>query len=65
MRYGHVLDTSTQNGIMNPGMLYEAPFTDLHSDGLDGMFNNDADIEGIITIVSEFNKGADVKESAA
>lgn len=29
------------------------------------MFNNDADIEGIITIVSEFNKGADVKFGAA
>ncbi|MBW4605168.1 MAG: hypothetical protein KME29_37875 [Calothrix sp. FI2-JRJ7] len=60
-----IIDQLTQNGIMDPGMLYEAPFTDLHSDGLDGMFNNDADIEGIITIVSEFNKGADVKFGAA
>lgn len=60
-----IIDYLTQNGVMDPGMLYEAPFTDLHSDGLDGMFSDDADIEGIIAIVNEFNKGADVKFGAA
>ncbi len=28
----------TQNGSMDPGLLYEAPFTDLHDEGLDGLF---------------------------
>jgi hypothetical protein len=31
----------TQNGTMGPGLLYEPPFTDLHIEGLDGIFGDD------------------------
>jgi type I restriction enzyme, R subunit len=60
-----IIDYLTQNGVMDPGKLYEAPFTNLHQDGLDGVFSNDNDIEGIIAIVTEFNKNADFREGAA
>lgn len=26
----NIIDYLTQNGVMNPGLLYEPPFTDLH-----------------------------------
>jgi type I restriction enzyme, R subunit len=46
-------------------MLYEAPFTNLHQDGLEGVFSNDGDIEEIIAIVSEFNSNADARFDVA
>ncbi len=58
-----IIDYLTQNGTLDPGMVYEAPFTDLHQDGLDGLFSNDNDIEGIIAIVGSFNANAGVKFS--
>jgi type I restriction enzyme, R subunit len=53
----NIIDYLTQKGVMDPGMLYEAPFTDLHDEGLDGVFGND-DAGEIIDIVSEFNQVA-------
>jgi type I restriction enzyme, R subunit len=55
-----IIDYLTQNGVIDPGMLYEGQFADLHQDGLDGVFRNDNDIEGIITIVGSFNANAGV-----
>nr|WP_232279022.1 type I restriction-modification enzyme R subunit C-terminal domain-containing protein [Geotalea uraniireducens] len=31
----------TQNGTMDPGLLYEPPFTDIHDEGLDGVFGDE------------------------
>lgn len=39
---------------MDPGLLYEHPFTDLYQGGLDGVFN-DADADAIVAIVQSFN----------
>ena len=50
-----IIDYLTQNGIMNPGLLYEPPFTDLHHKGLDGVFEDD-DAEQIVSLVRSFNK---------
>ena len=36
-----IISYLTQNGIMNPGLLYEPPFTDIHNEGLDGVFGDD------------------------
>ena len=36
-----VVSYLTQNGAMDPGLLYESPFTDLHDEGLDGVFGDD------------------------
>lgn len=50
-----IIDYLTQNGVMDPGLLYQPPFTDLHYEGLDGIFEaNDAD--QIIAIVRSFNQ---------
>jgi type I restriction enzyme, R subunit len=54
----NIIDYLTQNGVMNPGLLYESPFTDLHDRGLDGVFNeNDAD--SLVSIVRSFNETVD------
>ncbi|MBW4511102.1 MAG: DEAD/DEAH box helicase family protein [Scytonematopsis contorta HA4267-MV1] len=53
----NIIDYLTQKGVMDPGMLYEPPFTDLHDEGLDGVFGDD-DAGEIIDIVSEFNQVA-------
>ncbi len=43
---------------MNPGLLYEPPFTDIHDEGLDGVFDDDAADE-IVALVKAFNQKAD------
>lgn len=50
-----IIDRLTQNGMMEPGQLYEPPFTGLHHEGLDGAFGDvDADaIVGIIAVINE------------
>ncbi|NEQ63423.1 MAG: heavy metal transporter, partial [Moorea sp. SIO4A1] len=53
-----IIDYLTQNGVMDPGLLYEPPFTDLHYEGLDGVFNED-DADLIITTVRSFNETVD------
>jgi len=50
-----IIDYLTQNGLMNPGLLYEPPFTDLHQEGLDGVFADD-DADNIVNIVRSFNE---------
>ena len=50
-----IIDYLTQNGVMNPGLLYESPFTDVHSNGLDGVFNDD-DADRIVSLVRSFSK---------
>ena len=36
-----IISYLTRNGCMDPGLLYEPPFTDLHTEGLDGVFGDD------------------------
>ena len=45
---------------MDPGLLYESPFIDIHSEGLDGVFNDDQ-AEEIISIVRSFNETVDAE----
>ena len=40
---------------MNPGLLYEPPFTDIHDEGLDGVFNDD-EADDLVTLVRSFNE---------
>ena len=53
-----IIDYLTQNGVMNPGILYESPFTDIHYQGLDGVFNED-DADQIVMLVRSFNETVD------
>lgn len=50
-----IIDYLTQNGVMDPGLLYEPPFTDLHDEGLDGLFQ-EPDADNIIALVRSFNE---------
>ncbi|MBD2451971.1 hypothetical protein H6G76_33620 [Nostoc sp. FACHB-152] len=50
-----IIDYLTQNGVMDAGLLYEPPFTDLHYEGLDGVFGSD-DADGIVSIVQSFSE---------
>ncbi|MBD2261137.1 DEAD/DEAH box helicase family protein [Pseudanabaena sp. FACHB-2040] len=59
-----IIDYLTQKGVMDLGQLYEAPFSDFHSDGLDGVFK-DADADQIITIIRSFNDTVGFQFSAA
>jgi type I restriction enzyme, R subunit len=60
----NIIDYLTQNGVMDPGLLYEPPFTDLHHQGLDGVFEDD-DADRIVAIVRSFNKTVEVDFGAA
>jgi type I restriction enzyme R subunit len=52
-----IIDKLTKGGVMDPGQLYEPPFTGLHYQGLDGAFG-DGDAEEIVTIISGINERA-------
>lgn len=60
----NIIDYLTQNGIMDPGTLYESPFTDSHPAGLDGMFE-DNEADNLVAIIRSFNENVDVKYGAA
>lgn len=51
----YIVDHLTQNGVMDIGLLYQQPFTDLHYEGLDGVFATD-DADQIVSIVRSFNE---------
>ena len=49
---------------MDPGLLYEPPFTDLHHKGLDGVFE-DNDADQIVLLLGSFNETVGVEFGAA
>jgi type I restriction enzyme R subunit len=49
-----VISYLTQNGTMDPGLLYEPPFTDIHNEGLDGVFGDEGATK-IIHLLGEIN----------
>jgi type I restriction enzyme R subunit len=59
-----IIDYLTQNGVMDPGLLYEPPFTDSHPEGLDGVFSDD-DANQIISLVRSFNEPVEASFGAA
>ena len=52
-----IINYLTQNGVMDPGLLYESPFTDIHSEGLDGVFD-DTNAKRIVGIIRSINENA-------
>jgi type I restriction enzyme R subunit len=46
----HVIDHLTQNGVMEPRLLYESPYTDLNPAGLDGVFG-EQEAQNIVQIL--------------
>jgi len=52
-----IIDLLTTNGIMDPAQLYEAPYTDLSSNGLDGVFG-DGEAGAIVGILKTIKENA-------
>jgi type I restriction enzyme, R subunit len=52
-----IVDRLTKGGVMEPGQLYEPPFTGLHYQGLDGAFGDD-DADVIVSILTDLNRRA-------
>ena len=52
-----IIDHLTQNGVMDAGLLYEPPFTDYSTTGLDGLFV-DTDANEIISILGSIRQTA-------
>ncbi len=49
----HLVDFLCTNGVMNPGLLFEPPFTHLHDLGIDGIFPEQAG--SILKIIEQIN----------
>ena len=52
-----IIDRLTAKGSIDPGQLYEPPFTGLHYEGLDGVFA-DAEANELVGIIQEINQAA-------
>lgn len=53
-----IIDQLTARGVIEPGALYEPPFTSIHSGGPDALFSGNAQvIDGIFERVGEFERG--------
>ena len=52
-----VIDHLTARGVMDPGLLYEAPFTDFNALGVEGVFPK-ADVVRLVEILREVEKRA-------
>ena len=48
-----------RNGVMKPKVMFDAPFTNLHSSGVSGVFGNE-DSKKVVELVREINHNADV-----
>jgi type I restriction enzyme R subunit len=53
----NIIDHLTINGTIDPGMLFEPPFTDLSQDGVYGLFD-DGQAQRIVTIIEGINDNA-------
>lgn len=45
-----------QYGVLQLEKLYETPFTQIHSDGVDGVFTSDQQIDDLIHLIEEINE---------
>jgi len=52
-----IINALTINGVMDPGLLYEPPFSEMAEDGIEGMFAND-DVDTIISVLRTVNRNA-------
>ena len=52
-----IIDHLTQHGVMEPGLLYESPFTDLTPQGPDGLFDSDA-VDNLVSVLETINATA-------
>ena len=53
-----IIDHLTERGVMDPGLLYESPFTDLDAMGVEGVFKKPGDVVELVDILKEVRKRA-------
>ena len=54
MFVNHIIDHLTANGTIDPGMLYDQPYTDIHYKGLTGLFPESQEA-ALLGVVQEVN----------
>ena len=59
-----IVEQLSENGTIDPGRLYEPPFTGLHYEGLDGVFPSD-EADRVVNIVNSVNANAQSAQDAA
>ncbi len=59
----HIIEHLTRNGVMDPALLYESPYTDASPSGLDGVFGNEQ-AGRIVQMIRQVNENADSRRSA-
>ena len=52
-----IINYLTEHGVMDPSLLYEAPFTDVVAQGPDGLFTSD-EIDGLFAIIGSVREAA-------
>ena len=52
-----IIERLTQHGVMDPGLLYEPPFTSVHYEGLDGVFPG-AGADALVDAIRVINRNA-------
>lgn len=52
-----VIDHLTQHGVMDPGLLYESPFTDLTPRGPDGLFDS-KEVDNLLSVLQRIKQTA-------
>ena len=52
-----IIDHLTENGAMNPALLYSSPYTDFSPRGVDGLFGS-ADAAEIVSILRSVSRSA-------
>jgi type I restriction enzyme, R subunit len=52
-----IIDHLTHHGIMDPGLLYESPFTDINSQGPEGVFSP-KQVDSLVTVLAQIRAAA-------
>jgi type I restriction enzyme, R subunit len=52
-----IIDHLTHHGIMDPGLLYESPFTDINSQGPEGVFSS-KQVDSLVTVLEQIRATA-------
>ena len=58
-----IVDELTKNGVMEPGRLFESPYTDHAPTGPDALFS-EVDVDAIVTVLSRVEKTAVPSDAA-
>lgn len=53
-----IISYLSKNGTIDKAMLFQSPFTDLNDQGIDGVFDDNADLVKVIKIIDEINENA-------